>query len=307
MSSKSLNVSTWKKVATEILSDWADHGAMTHGAALAFYTLFSLAPVLIFAITVSGLVFGEEAVRGQIVRQFEGLMGREQAVAIERILQRVSADRSTGLAGVLGFVTLAFGATAVFVQLQSALNAVWDVEPKPGPLLKTLLKKRLTSFALVMALGFLLLVSLALSAAVNAFGDWVQARFTVPPEALDAGNVLLSFAIFTVLFAMIYRILPDVEIPWRDVWFGALITSLLFSVGKWGIGLYLGRTAVASPYGAAGSVIVIVLWVYYASLILLFGAEFTRVYSRHFLGSRRVASPGAHRVRRVREEVGETR
>jgi membrane protein len=234
-------------------------------------------------------------------------MGRAQAIAVEHILQRVSADRSTGLAGLLGFATLAFGATGVFVQLQKALNAVWDVEPKPGPLLKTLLRKRLTSFALVIALGFLLLVSLTVSAAVNAFGDWVQARLAVPPGALDAGNTLFSFAIFTILFAMIYRILPDVEIPWRDVWFGALITSLLFSVGKWAIGLYLGRTAVASPYGAAGSVIVIVLWVYYASLILLLGAEFTRVYSRHFLGSRRVASPGAHRVRRVREEVGETR
>jgi membrane protein len=307
MSFKSLNVSAWRKVVWETLSNWSDHGAMTHGAALAFYTLFSLAPVLIFVISVSGFVFGEEAVRGHIVRQFEGLMGREQAVAVEHILQRVSADQSKGLAGFLGILALAFGATAVFVQLQTALNAVWDVEPKPGPLLKTLLKKRLTSFALVIALGFLLLVSLAVSAALNAFRDWVQVRLAVPVEALDAGNTLLSFAVFTILFAMIYRILPDVEIPWRDVWFGAVVTSLLFSVGKWGIGVYLGRTAVASPYGAAGSVIVIVLWVYYASLILLLGAEFTRVYSRHFLGSRRVASPGAHRVRRVQKEVSETR
>ena len=289
--------SRWKKTLSETLSNWSRHDAGTQSAALAFYTLFSLAPVLIVVIAVAGAVFGEEAVRGQIVRQLDGLIGRSSAAAIEKILQRVSESRSGGLAGVLGIATLLFGATAVFVQLQVALNKVWDVTPKPGPLLGSLLRKRLTSFALIGAIGFLLLVSLALSAALMGLREYMGARFEIPGAVLEGINVVLSFLVFTLLFALIYRILPDAEIAWRDVWLGSVFTSLLFSIGKTLIGLYLGRTAVASPYGAAGAIVVILLWVYYASHILLLGAEFTRVYSKRLLGSSTPASPGATKVR----------
>jgi membrane protein len=289
-------IARWRRVAGETFSSWNDHDAWTQSAALAFYTLFSLAPVLIVAISVSGFVFGRDVVRGRVVEQFGELMGSAAGQAVQGILEKAAASFSGGITGILGGATLLFGATAVFIQLQSALNVVWEVKPRPGHVLRTLLTKRLLSFALVLAIGFLLLVSLILSAALNAFQDYVRLRLSAPPAVLEGMNLLFSFGLFTFLFAMIYRILPDVEIPWRDVWLGALVTSALFSIGKFLIGLYLGRTAVASAYGAAGSVVIIVLWVYYTSLIVLLGAEFTRMYSRHFLGSRREASPGAKRV-----------
>lgn len=294
---------SWKKTLFETFSNWSRHEAGTQSAALAFYTLFSLAPILIVVIAVAGAVFGEDAVRGQIVRQLDGLIGHSSAVAIEKILQRVTESRSGGLAGVLGIATLLFGATAVFIQLQTALNRVWEVAPKPGPLLRSLLHKRLTSFALIGAIGFLLLVSLAMSAALNGLRDYLDARLAIPGGILEGANVLVSFFVFTLLFALIYRILPDAEIAWRDVWLGAVFTALLFSIGKSLIGLYLGRAAVASPYGAAGSIVIVLLWVFYASHILLLGAEFTRVYSKRLLGSRPPASPGATKVRTPPRDV----
>ena len=291
-------LSSWRKVIWTTLSQWDAHDAMTQSAALAFYTLFSLAPVLIVAISIAGAVFGAEAVRGQIVHQFASLMGEKPAMAIQTILQTVSLPSGT-LARVLGIVTFALGATAVFVQLQTSLNVIWEVKPRPGHVLTTLLKKRLLSFALVLAIGFVLLVSLALSAALNGLHEYVEGRVAISAGLLEGLNVLVSFGTFTLLFAMIFRILPDVDIPWRDVWLGAVVTSALFSVGKFLIGLYLGGTTVTSAFGAAGSLVLILLWVYYASLILLLGAEFTRVYSRSAFRSRRRATPGAARVHKV--------
>jgi membrane protein len=295
----------WRKVVSETLSNWDAHDAFTQSAALAFYTLFSLAPVLIVAISLSGAVFGAEKVRGEVVEQFQDLMGREAGVMVQGLLEKATSSVRGGLAGILGLVTLLFGTTAVFIQLQTALNVVWEVRPKAGHILKTLLKKRLLSFALVLAIGFLLLVSLALSAALTALGGYVRDRLSAPPALLQSINIVFSFVVFSILFAMIYRILPDVDIPWRDVLLGSVVTSALFSVGKWLIGLYIGHTALASAYGTAGSVIVLVLWVYYTSLIVLLGAEFTRAHSRHFFGSKRQASEGAKRVHTV--EVSGTR
>src|SRR6266498_964568 len=289
----------WRDVLWQTVTHWFDREAITQSASLAFFTLFSLAPVLVLVVMVAGAAFGEEAVREQLLRQFQHLMGREQAVAVEKIMQAASLQGGRGLAGIVGFFSLAFGATAAFVQLQSSLNLMWDVKPKPGPLIPMLLRKRLLSFAVVIALGFLLLVSLAFSAAINASQEYFQARLPLPAQVLDAASAAFSFFAFTLLFAMIFRILPDAEIPWRDVWFGSLVTSFLFSVGKWAIGLYLGRTAPGSAYGAAASVIVILCWVYYASMLVLLGASFTRIHSRYMLGSRRVASPGAERVQKV--------
>jgi membrane protein len=294
------------KLVWETISKWDSHDALTQSAALAFYTLFSLVPILLVVIAVAGVVFGQEAVRGQIVHQFAGLMGEKQAAAIQEILKSAQFRRSGWLADAVGGVALILGATAVFVQLQISLNLVWEVAPKPGPLIKTMIRKRIVSFALVLGIGFLLLVSLAISAALQGFREFVAAQVSLPASLLEGGHVLTSFAVLALLFAAIFRILPDAEIAWRDVWLGAVVTSCLFSIGKFLIGLYLGRSALASPFGAAGSLVLIVLWIYYASLILLFGAEFTRVYSRRVSSTRPPPSPGGERVKRV-AETGEKR
>jgi membrane protein len=289
----------WKTVFSETISAWNEHDAFTQSAALAFYTLFSLAPVLFVVVSLSGAVFGAERVRGEIVGQFQELMGREAGIAIQGVLERAQKSVHGGIGGILGIAALLFGTTAVFMQLQTALNVVWEVKPRRGQVLKTLLTKRLLSFAVVLAVGFLLLVSLALSAALSAFGAYARSQLSAPPALFEALNAGLSFVIFTALFAMIFRILPDVDIPWRDVLLGAVVTSALFSVGKWLIGLYIGHATIAAAYGAAGSIIVIVLWVYYTALIALLGAEFSRIHSRTFYGARRAASEGARRVHSV--------
>lgn len=271
----------WKTLK-EIVSNWGVHRCSAQSAALAFYTIFSLAPILVVVIALAGMFFGEEAVRGQIFSEFQGLMGRDSALLIQDVLKSAARPSSGSLPAVIGVVTLALGATAVFGQLQDALNTVWAVAPKPGAALTTLLRKRLHSFALVVGLGFLLLVSLVLSAALSGFSSYLERVFAFPVDLLEIANFVVSFVAITLLFAMMYRILPDVRLAWRDVWLGSILTSLLFMVGKTLISLYLGRTSVASAYGAAGSLVVILLWVYYSSLIFFFGAELTRVHSRQF-------------------------
>jgi membrane protein len=271
----------WKTLR-EIVSNWAVHRCSAQSAALAFYTIFSLAPILVVVIALAGAVFGEEAVRGQIVNEFQGLMGRDAAVLVQEILKSAARPATGRLPALIGIVTLLLGATAVFTQLQDALNTVWAVAPKPGAAITILLLKRLHSFALVVGIGFLLLVSLVLSAALTWFSRYLERVFALSVDFLLIANFVVSFVVITLLFALIYRILPDVRIAWRDVWLGSILTSLLFVVGKTLIGLYLGRTGIASAYGAAGSLVVVLMWVYYSSLIFFFGAELTRVHSRQF-------------------------
>ncbi len=285
----------WRAVLVETLKNWNEHDASTQSAALAFYTIFSLAPVLVVVIAVAGLLFGADAVRGQIDREFQGVMGRDTAVFIQGVLQS-AARHGSGLAAVLGTATLLVGASAVFVQLQQSLNVIWAVAPRPGAALTTLLRKRLLSFALVVGLGFLLVVSLVLSAALTAFGNFLEAHLNLPINLLTVANGLISFIVVTLLFAMIYRILPDVHLSWREVWMGGAVTALLFAVGKALIGLYLGHTSTASSYGAAGSLVVVLLWVYYSSLVFLLGAEFTRVHSRRHRSAPARPEAGAVRV-----------
>lgn len=285
-----------RKTLRELITNWGLHRCSAQSAALAFYTIFSLAPVLVIAITLAGFAFGEEAVRGQIVGEFEGLMGRDAALLVQEVLQSSGKPATGRMTAVIGVVTLLLGATAIFGQLQDALNNVWSVAPKPGAAITTLLRKRLHSFALVVGIGFLLLVSLVMSAALTGFSRYLERVLDLPVDFLQIANFVVSFAIITLLFAMTYRILPDVKIAWRDVWLGSLLTSLLFVVGKTLIGFYLGRTGVASAYGAAGSLVVILLWVYYSSLIFFFGAEFTRVHSRQFRTTRVQPEEGAVRV-----------
>jgi len=280
----------------EMITSWNRHGASAQSAALAFYTIFSLAPVLVVVISLAGAVFGEEAVRGQIFGQFRDLMGDQAALLVQEVLQSAARPAAGRVAAIVGIVTLILGATAVFGQLQDALNTVWEVAPKPGAVLTTLLRKRLLSFAIVLGLGFLLAVSLVLSAALAGLGGYLERLLPVHVVILRVTNFLLSFLLITLLFAMIYRLLPDVKLDWKDVWLGAAVTSLLFVIGKALISLYLGRTGVASAYGAAGSLVVVLLWVYYSSLIFFFGAVFTRIHSRQYRLSRAKPEEGAMRV-----------
>ncbi len=270
---------------------WVDDYAPSMGAALAYYTLFSIAPLLIIAIAVAGLVFGEEAARGEIVAQIQDLIGREGAIAIQSLLKSANEPAKSIIATVVSIITLAVGATTVFGELQSDLDRIWRV-PAPAKVsgIWSMLRSRLLSFGLVLGLGFLLLVSLVVSAAIAAFGKWSYGFFEGREAYLHALNFGVSFAITTVLFAMIYKYMPRARIAWRDVWVGAAVTSLLFEIGKFLIGLYLGTTSVASGFGAAGSLVVLLLWVYFSAQIFLLGAEFTWVYS-HEYGSK-AAQPG---------------
>lgn len=268
----------WKLLGVAY-TKWTDDHAQGLGAALAFYTVFSMAPLLLIVIAIAGVVFGQEAAEGHIIGQIQGFVGEESANAIQDMLEHARTPSTGLLAMGIALVTLLFGASGVFAQLQDALNIIWGVETKPGLGIFQVLRDRFTSFVAVLGSGFLLLVSLVLSAGLAAVGDTLQALLPAPEAVLQAINILVSFVVITLLFAMIYKLIPDVSNGWKDVWVGAAMTAFLFTVGKFLIGLYLGKSDVGLAYGAAGSVIVILLWVYYASQIFLFGAEFTAVYA----------------------------
>ena len=263
--------------------EWLEDQAPTLGAALAYYTVFSLAPLLIIAISIAGLVLGKEAAQGQIFQELRGLLGTESGKAVQDIVQSTSADPSTSLlASVVGFVTLLFGASGVFGQLQTSLNAIWGVQPKPGRGLFGIVRDRFLSFGFILAIGFLLLVSLVLTAAIVFLGQQFGSMIPGMEALVQSLNSILSVAVITLLFAMLFKFLPDARIAWHDVWIGAFITAALFTVGKFALGFYLGKSGVASSYGAAGSLIVLLLWVYYSSQIVFFGAELTQVYANRF-------------------------
>ncbi len=270
----------------QTVSEWVDDNVPALAAALAYYTLFSIAPLLIIAIAVAGLVFGQEAAHGAIQAQLRGLIGEPGATVVQDLVASASKRESGLLATVLGLAVLGFAATGVFVQLQDALNTIWKAKRRQMSGLLSFLRQRLLSFAMVLGIGFLLLVSLVVSAGLAAAGTFLVGLLPAWEAVLHVVNVGISFAVITLLFAMIYKVLPDTRVAWSDVWIGAAVTSLLFSLGKLGIGLYLGKSSVASAYGAAGSFAVLLLWVYYSSQLLFLGAEFTQVYAR-WHGSRR--------------------
>lgn len=263
----------------EAFTGWREHKASKMAAALAYYTVFSLAPILVISIAVAGLVFGQEAAEGRIVGQISGLIGQTSAEALEAMIAAARKPSSGILATVLGLATLLFGATGVFGELQDSLNTVWGVKPKPGRGLLRMLKTRFVSFTMVLGVGFLLLVALVVSAAIAAVGTWVGGLLPLPEVVMQLINLVVSVAIVSLLFAMIFRVLPDVDIRWRDVWAGALFTAVLFAIGKFAIGLYLGKSSLGSSYGAAGALVVILVWVYYSAQILFFGAELTRAWA----------------------------
>jgi membrane protein len=274
-------------------SDFQEDGAPRLGAALSYYSLFSLAPLLIVVIAVAGLVFGQDAAQGRIVAELASLLGESGARAVEDLIENSRKVETGVLATAVGVVTLLLGATGAFAELKAALNVVWDVPSPPGGLMG-LVRGRLAAFALVLAVGFLLLVSLVVSAAISAT-DTILARVVSKPEALlQALNTALSLAVITVLFALIFKFLPDTHVSWRDVWIGAGVTSALFTLGKLLIGLYLGRSGLGSTYGAAASVVVLMVWVYYAAQVFFFGAELTQAYAFSH-GSRQTREPAPAR------------
>ena len=275
---------TWH-LCYETVNEWVNDRASRKGAALAFYTVFSLAPILILSIAIAGLFFGKEAARGEIFGQVKDLLGADAAAAVQAMIQSASRPGAGLIATAIGVVTLCVGATTALAELKDGLDQIWRAPSERTSGFWYFVRKRLLSVGLILSLGFLLLVSLVFSALVTAL-----ARMWGPADAtgmvLQAMNFLFSFALVTLLFAMIYKILPSVHIAWKDVAIGSVITAALFSVGKALIGLYLSNSAVASSYGAAGSVILVLVWVYYSAQIFLLGAEFTKVYA-HTYGSRR--------------------
>lgn len=272
-------------------SSWLDDYAPSMGAALAYYTMFSLAPLLLIVISTAGLVFGEEAVRGEIFYQLRDLMGDEGAQAVQALLESVSKPEE-GVAGtVVGTILLLVGATTVFGELQDAFDRIWRAPCKDkNEGIWKLIRSRLLSFGIILGIGFLLMVSLVFSAAMAALGKWWGPLFSNLEMLAIGVNLIFSFALMTAVFAMLYKFMPRVKIKWRDVWAGATVTALLFTVGKLLIGLYIGKSAVSSGFGAAGSLVVVLVWVYYSAQIFLLGAEFTWVYS-HAHGSQKDKLP----------------
>ncbi|PWU07719.1 MAG: ribonuclease BN [Terriglobia bacterium] len=276
--------SVWDLIKRTV-ANWNKINAPRLGAALSFYTMMSLAPLLVVAIGIAALVFGRQAVEGQIVWQIQDLVGEQGARAIQSMLAAASKPGAGSVATVIGFLILLFGASGVFGELRDSLNMVWGIQGNEGSGVLGLIKYRFFSFAMVLGIGFLLMVSLIFSAIIAAVGKFLGGLLPGPEAMLHIGSLLLSFAAFTGLFALLYKVVPDVRIEWQDVWIGAAVTSLLFSVGKFLIGLYLGKAGVGSAYGAAGSLVVLLIWVYYSAQVFFLGAEFTHIFAeRH--GSR---------------------
>ena len=281
-----MNLKQMWGVSRQAIAAWSDDYAPSMGAALAYYTLFSIAPLLLIAISIAGLVFGEDAARGQVYGELRELMGDQGAAAVEALLKNVNRPAQGIVASVLGVVALLVGAMSVFGELQNALDRIWRAPTPPGGSgLLQLLRGRLLSFGMVFGIGFLVLVSLLLSAALAALGKWWAPMFGGWSVLASAVDLVLGFAVVTAGFALIYKVVPRVRIEWRDVWVGAAVTALLFALGRFAIGFYLGRATFASGFGAAASIVVLLVWMYYSAQIFLLGAEFTWIYA-HAFGSR---------------------
>lgn len=275
-----------KMLVTETFKEWSEDKAGRLAAALAYYTVFSLPPLLIILLAITGRFF--EDAEARLTAQVNDLIGPTGGEAITAMLENASQPAESLLAGIIGVVVLLLGASGVFGQLQEAMNTIWDVPPEPNGGILEIIKDRFFSFTMVFGVGFLLLVSLVISAVLSSLNEVVT---NIMPGLLFLAqllNIVVSLGVITLLFALIFKVIPDVDVSWRDVWIGAVATAVLFTIGKWAIGLYLSKSAPASAYGAAGSLIVILLWIYYSTQILFLGAEFTQVYANRF-GSRIVA------------------
>jgi len=291
-----MNVSSVWKLLRRTFAEWSEDKAPQLGASLAFYSALSIAPLLVIALSIAAFFLDEQAARGHVINEFQGLVGSEGGKAIEDMLNSANKPGAGTIATILSVVTLLVGASGVFGQLQDALNTIWEVKPKKGRGILGFIKDRFLSFAMVLGVAFLLLISLLLTTTIAALGLSADRL----PEALhwlaQAINFGVSFVIITLLFAMIFKLLPDVKMAWSDVWLGAIVTAVLFTIGKFAIGLYLGRSSMASSYGVAGSFVVLLVWTYYSAQILFFGAELTQVYANEY-GSRIVPAENAERLK----------
>lgn len=277
-----MNFKLYWDVIKQIVDEFSDNKVPKLGAALAYYTVFSLAPLLLIAIAVAGLIFGPDAASGRIYDEVKGLIGGQGAELLQTAIKNSSNKSSGILAAILSLITLGIGATAVFIELQDSLDMIWKVKPKSNKPIMSFVRTRLISFALVVGMGFLLLVSLVISAALTALNQFLTDLAFIPLWVLQIFNIVFSLFVIFILFSMIYKILPDVKLSWKDVRIGAIVTTLLFVAGKYLIGLYLGKSTISSTYGAAGSFAVLLVWVYYSSQILFIGAVFTYVYATRF-------------------------
>lgn len=264
--------------------EWLSDNAIRWGASISFYTVFSLPPLLMISVAMAGIFFGEEAVHGSIVRQFQDLLGEDSAQLIQDMILQTGSVKTNLIASLVGTVTLLIGATGVFIDLQEALNTIWEVERKPGSRIRDFIKKRALSMLLTLITGFLLLLSLIISTLLSALEAYIKLISPVPfmNGLLHAADSVVSLGIISFLFAVIFKILPDAKITWRDVWLGAVLTAFFFIVGKFAIGLYLGKKHIGSVFGAAGSLATLLFWIYLHAQIFLFGAEFTQVYAKMF-------------------------
>ncbi|MGC4080440.1 MAG: YihY/virulence factor BrkB family protein [Rubrivivax sp.] len=282
----------WLALARRAFGAWLDDYAPSMGAALAYYTVFSIGPVLLLVISIAGFVFGEEAAQRALFGELQRLMGHDAAEAVQRVLASFRDGSRAGAGTLVGIAVLLVGATTVFAELQDALDRIWRAPTRgrpAGPI--ALVRSRFLSFGMILGIAFLLMVSLVLSAAVSALGTWWGAWFGAWELLAQALNLLLGFALTTLVFALIYKLMPRVKVRWHDVWMGAAITALLFSVGQVLIGLYIGRSGIASGWGAAGSLIVVFVWVYWAAQVFLLGAEFTWVYAKTWGSMRGLSTP----------------
>jgi membrane protein len=287
-----LDLKGYGELLKETGREWMEDKVPRLGAALAYYSALSIAPLAVIAIAIAGLVYGEEAARGHLLDEIRSLVGAQGAEAIQTMIAHSRKPGSGVLASILGVATLLAGASGVVGQLQDALNTIWEVAPKPGRGVWGFLKDRSLSLAMVLGLGFLLLVSLVISTVLTALTTSLGGLLPGAASAMEAVNFVATMAVVALLFALIFKLLPDAEVAWRDVWIGAALTALLFAVGKFLLGLYLGHSGIASTYGAAGSLVVLLVWVYYSSQIVFLGAEFTKAYANRF-GSRVVPAPDA--------------
>jgi membrane protein len=277
-----MSVRRYLALLKDTFTSWQAHKAERLGAALAYYTIFSLAPLLIILIGITALVFGQDIAQTQLIEQLQNLLGADGAAFVQALISSARHSGAGAQATLLGLGTLLLGALGLFLQLQAAINDIWDVKPGPGRGIRRAVRDRVVSLAMMLGVGFLLLVSLLVSAFIVTAGRYFAGLLPVPSAVLQAVNLSVSFAFSTLLFAMLFKYLPDVSVDWGDVWHGAVLTSLLFTLGKFLIALYLGITSVSSVYGTAGSLVALLVWVYFSAQIILFGAEFTQVYARKY-------------------------
>jgi membrane protein len=271
------------KLLKESFNSFLDHKALKLSASLAYYTVFSIGPVIIIIIYFAGVIYGQEAVQGTVFGELKGLVGAEAAAQIQEMIKNAALSGQSSFAAVIGFITLFIGATGVFAEIQDSINDIWGLKPKPEKGLLKMLINRLLSFSVVVSLGFILLVSLIVNGVIEALMERLQAHFPqLTVVVVYIINLLITFLVISSLFSIIFKVLPDAIIKWKDVMIGAMVTAVLFMIGKFGITLYISKSNVGSTYGAAGSLVILLLWVYYSSVILYFGAAFTKAYATDY-------------------------